>query len=158
MKIYLDMNIYNRMFDDQDQITVKLDTLAIDVIYELIGKGIFELMWSYILEYENRNNPFPNRRNSVSIISQMRSGTILANDKIIETAESIQALSKAKSKDALHLACAIHAGCKYFITCDNGLLRTINYNKAALTDILEEIQLTNPLDFIRKEMNIDVNG
>ena len=158
MNIYIDMNIYNRMFDDQDQITIKLDTIAIDVIYELIGNGTCKLMWSYILEYENRNNPFPNRRERIGIISQMRSDTILGSEDIINTAESIQALSKAKSKDALHLACAVHSGCKYFITCDNGLLRTINHNNTALINILGEMQLLNPLDFIRKEMNIDVIG
>ena len=158
MNIYLDMNIFNRMFDDQNQITIKLDTIAIDAIYELIGNGTFKLIWSYVLEYENQNNPFPNRKERVSIISQMRSDTILGNEDIINTAETIQNLSKAKSKDALHLSCALHSGCKYFITCDNVLLRTINYNKTALTNILGEMELLNPLDFIRKEMNIDVIG
>lgn len=158
MNIYLDMNIYNRMFDDQDQITIKLDTIAIDIIFELIGNSTCKLMWSYILEYENRNNPFPNRRERVDIISQMRSDTILGSEDIINTAQSIQDLTKAKSRDSLHLACALNSGCKYFITCDNGLLRTINHNKNVLINILEEMQLLNPLDFIRKEMNIDVIG
>jgi len=158
MNIYLDMNVYNRMFDNQDQITIKLDTIAIDILYELIGNGTFKLIWSYILEYENRNNPFPNRKERVSIISQMRADTILGNEEVIKAAESIQNLSKAKSKDSLHLACAIHSGCKYFITCDNVLIRTINYNKAALVNILGEIQLISPVDFIRKEMNVDVIG
>lgn len=146
------------MFDDQNQISIKLDTIAIDVIYELINNKTCKLIWSYILEYENNNNPFPNRRERVGVISQMRSKTIFAEETIINTAEDIQNLSKAKSKDSLHLSCAIHSECKFFITCDNGLLRTINHNKVALAHILGEIQIISPLDFIRKGMNIDVIG
>jgi len=158
MNIYLDMNIYNRMFDDQSQINIKLDTIAIDVIYELIGKGTLKLLWSYVLEYENSNNPFPNRRERVKIISKMRNDTILGSEQIIKTAEYIQELSKAKEKDSLHLACAIHSSCKYFITCDNALIRTINFNRATLANLLGEIELISPLDFFRKEMNIDAIG
>jgi predicted nucleic acid-binding protein len=158
MYIYLDMNIYNRMFDDQTQITVKLDTIAIDVIYELIGNGTCKLVWSYILEYENRNNPYPNRKERINIISQMKSDTVLGNEEIIKTAESIQKITNAKNKDALHLACAVYSGCNYFITCDNRLIRAINGNKNELKDIIREIQVLNPMDFIRREMNIDVIG
>lgn len=158
MNIYLDMNIYNRMFDDQNQISIKLDTIATDVIYELICNGTCKLIWSYILEFENQNNPFRDRMEKVRIISQMQNETILVSQDIISTAEIIQKLSKTKSKDALHLSCAIHSGCKFFITCDNGLLRTINHNKTALEHILDGMQLISPLDFIRKEMSIDVIG
>ena len=83
---------------------------------------------TYVLEYKNQNNPFPNRKERVSIISQMQSDTILGNEDIINTAETIQNLSKAKSKDALHLSCALHSGCKYFITCDNMLICIQNSN------------------------------
>lgn len=30
--------------------------------------------------------------------------------------------SKAKAKDSLHLACAIHSDCDCFITCDDRLI------------------------------------
>ena len=32
MKLYLDMNIYNRIFDDQNQIRIRFETMAIDII------------------------------------------------------------------------------------------------------------------------------
>jgi len=36
--------------------------MAIDILFELIEKGNYELVWSFILEYENSMNPFIERR------------------------------------------------------------------------------------------------
>jgi len=38
---YLDMNIYNRPFDDQSQMRIRLETMAITMIFTLIEKGSF---------------------------------------------------------------------------------------------------------------------
>lgn len=45
MHIYLDMNIYNRVFDDQSQLRIKFETMAIDIIFELIEKEQYQLCW-----------------------------------------------------------------------------------------------------------------
>ena len=58
MKIYLDMNIYNRQFDDQSQIKIKLETLAIELIFSLIEMNKIKVVWSSILSYENSLNPY----------------------------------------------------------------------------------------------------
>ncbi|MFY9119192.1 MAG: hypothetical protein WAO57_02625 [Syntrophomonadaceae bacterium] len=64
--------------------------------------------------------------------------------------------SNAKDKDALHLASAIYGGCKYFITCDDKLIGTIKGNRKALKDVMGKIRICNPIDFLRKEMDINV--
>jgi predicted nucleic acid-binding protein len=46
-----------------------------------------------------------------------------------------------KSKDALHIACAIEAGCTYFLTTDDGILKKMTNHS--------EIIVLNPIDFIR---------
>jgi len=48
-----------------------------------------------------------------------------------------------KEKDALHLACAIFAKSDYFITTDKKLL---NKN-------VGEINIINPIDFLRRHYN-----
>jgi predicted nucleic acid-binding protein len=48
-----------------------------------------------------------------------------------------------KSKDAVHIACVIETGCKYFITVDKGIL-----NKSSL---LSEIIVIDPIDYYRLE-------
>jgi len=64
--------------------------------------------------------------------------------------------SNTKDKDALHLASAIHGDCDYFITYDDKLIKTIEKNNDKLKDIIRDIRLYNPIDFLRKEMDIDV--
>ena len=53
MRIYLDNCTFNRPFDDQNQLRIKLETEAKLYIQQGILNGLFELVWSYILEYEN---------------------------------------------------------------------------------------------------------
>jgi predicted nucleic acid-binding protein len=52
-----------------------------------------------------------------------------------------------KPKDSLNLACAIESGCRYFITTDKALLRK--------AELFSEIEIINPIDFIRNEEEID---
>ena len=63
LKVYLDNCCFNRPFDDQSQLIIRLETEAILFIQEEIKNGNIELVWSYILEQENDDNPFERRAN-----------------------------------------------------------------------------------------------
>lgn len=71
-------------------------------------------------------------------------------------AKDIVENSNTKSKDALHLASAVDGNCIYFITCDDKFIKTVERNRASLNNIIKDIKLYNPIDFLRKEMDIDV--
>ncbi|CCQ95401.1 conserved hypothetical protein [[Clostridium] ultunense Esp] len=43
-----------------------------------------------------------------------------------------------------------------FITCDDEFIKTIEKNNDKLEDIIGDIRLYNPIDFLRKEMYINV--
>ena len=58
MRIYLDNCCFNRPFDNQNQLKIHLETQAKLYIQAQIKQGIYDLVWSYILEYENQMNPF----------------------------------------------------------------------------------------------------
>lgn len=156
MKIYFDMNIYNRIFDDQTQMRIRFESMAIDILFELVEKGKYELIWSFILEYENSRNPFQDRMLHINSISNLCKETINPNDKIRLMAKDIVKFSNAKDKDALHLATAAYGICEYFITCDDKFIRTVEKNRDDLKGIIQNIKLYNPIDFLRKEMDIDV--
>lgn len=51
MKLYLDNCCFNRPFDNQTQIRIRLETEAKLKIQEEIRLGNFKLVWSYILDY-----------------------------------------------------------------------------------------------------------
>ena len=44
MHLYFDMDIYNRIFDDQSQLRVRFETMAIDILFDLVERGYYNLM------------------------------------------------------------------------------------------------------------------
>ena len=156
MKVYFDMNIYNRIFDDQSQMRIKFESIAIAILFELIEHGKYELIWSFILEYENNMNPFAERKLHIRNISTICEESVNPDDNILLISKDIIKISKIKNKDALHLASAVFANCNYFITCDDKFIKAIENSKEQLKDVIKDIKLYNPIDFLRKEMGIDV--
>src|SRR3989339_485101 len=141
MKLYFDMNIYNRMFDDQNQLRIRFETMAIDVIFEIIEKKQHSLTWSFMLEDENKGNPYINRRNYINVLSGLCSEIIEPNQQIKELAKNIMNDTNAKAKDSLHVACAIHSNCDCFLTSDDKLIKTINVNYNKIKKTLGNIKI-----------------
>ena len=140
MKVYLDNCSYNRPFDDQNQMRIYLETQAKLYIQKLIHEGNLLLAISYISRYENWNSPYS--RNKITIEKFFENATTFVDiDKadIIEwKAHDIMKFG-VKSKDALHISCAIEAKCDYFITTDDGILK--KYKNG-------EISVCSPIEFI----------
>ena len=139
MRIYLDNCTFNRPFDDQNQLRIKLETEAKLFIQQGITAGIFELVWSYILEYENSQNKYNERRNAIYEWKSIAKVYCTENDKIIEYAENLKR-SNIRTKDALHIACSVYTNSDYFITTDKQLFNLK----------LDDIQIVNPLTFIHE--------
>lgn len=121
LKIYLDNCCFNRPFDDQTQLKIHVESEAKLEIQSQIRNGKYDLVWSYILEYENKMNPFELRKESIIKWKKIAKEHIIENNEIIAYAENLQRYG-IKPKDALHISCARYAKCKYFITTDRLLL------------------------------------
>jgi predicted nucleic acid-binding protein len=81
-----------------------------------------ELAWSYILDFENEANPFEQRK---IVVRQWRAHAVIDTGKHKEILEKAEELVKIglKSKDALHVACAISLRCDYYLTTDDRLIK-----------------------------------
>jgi hypothetical protein len=101
----------------------------------------FELAWSYILEAENMANPFKERRNAIADWREQAIVKVTGNETIVDKAINLSKIG-LRSKDALHISCAIFAECSYFLTTDDKIL-----NK---NDRIEEIMVTDPIAFIKR--------
>ena len=139
MRLYLDNCSFNRPFDDQNQLKIKLETEAKLFIQQGILKGKYELVWSYILEFENNQNKFDDRRNSVYGWKNIAKIHCTENEKIIEYAETIKKLN-IRTKDALHIACSVYTNSDYLITVDKQLFNLK----------LNDIKIINPLSFMNE--------
>jgi len=141
-KIYLDMNIYNRPFDDQTQVRIRLETIAIFSILQRIKNGDFKLIWSFMIDYENSLNPYDDVRLEIEMASSLADEIISPDDSVISIAKELEAKGM-KSRDALHLACALKGGSEYFLTCDDKLIK-----KAVAVGI--NLKLMNPARFVEE--------
>ena len=144
MKIYLDNCCLNRPFDDQSQFRIRLESEAKLKIQDEIRAGSFELIWSYVLDYENSKNPFEERRKQIHEWRHLSSIQVQASDKIIEASNNLMSIGM-KKYDALHIACAIEGESDYFLTTDDKVLNKNNK--------IEEITIIDLFDFI-KEMDL----
>jgi predicted nucleic acid-binding protein len=70
-----------------------------------------------------------------------------SSDEIVSAGREIMEHG-VKSRDALHISCAIKSGCDFFITTDKGLL-----NKT-----IANITIINPIDFVRETEEHHENG
>jgi len=150
IKVYLDNCTYNRPYDDQSQIRISLESQAKLYIQKLIINKELYLVYSYMSLYENSENPNPEHRNSIRDFFRF-AAEFIGIDKADIIGTRAQAIRewKIKSNDAIHLACAIEAGCEYFITTDDEILK--NYHAS-------DIHVYSPVDFISEVTNAYNSG
>lgn len=140
MRIYLDTNIYNRPFDDQSQVKIRLETIAIFSILQKIKNKELKLIWSFMIDYENSLNPYDDVRQEIEMAASLAFKNIRPDEAILNAAKEFESKG-IKPRDSIHLACALHGEAEYFLTCDDKLIK-----RASALDI--NIKVINPLRFI----------
>ena len=138
-RIYLDNCCFNRPYDDQSQPRVRFETQAKLHIQRMIVEHEVELVWSYILKFENSHNPFEAKKRAITQWEKLSSLFVSMSDEIVAAAEKIT-LTGVKNTDALHVACAISGNCHYFITVDKRLLKYRD----------DKIIICNPIEFFNQ--------
>ena len=139
MRVYLDNCAFNRPFDDQSQLRVRLETEAKLYLQAAIRDGKVELVWSYILQFENEANPFADRKFAIDKWRAMASEEVVESPGLLARAKEL-AQKGMKSKDALHVASAVEGACDLFITTDDKIIKR-------LSD-LTEVRVASPTEII----------
>jgi predicted nucleic acid-binding protein len=139
--LYLDNCCFNRPFDDQRQARIRSEAEAKLTIQERVRAGDIQLVWSYILDYENSANPFEERRRTIYHWRSLAQIEVFATEAVVEAAKSL-VRAGLKTKDALHIACAIAGGCDFFVTTDDEILHR--------REDVQGIKILNPTDVVRE--------
>ena len=142
MRLYLDNCCFNRPYDTQTSFKVNLETRAKLHIQDEIKEGKYELITSYMLEYENAQNPDRMKREAIREYQEKNNTAYVPFERreaLQDQIEQIMSYNIAY-KDATHAACAIYAGCDYLLTTD---LRFQRRYKGT------EIVILNPLEFVQ---------
>ena len=147
MRIYLDTCCYNRPFDDNTQMNINLEAISVLYIQEKVKEGLYELVWSFILDYENNINPSTDNRHNIQNWENHSNHFCQLSGLILKKAENIEKYG-IHQRDALHIACALSCECEFFITTDYNLLKKGKGFK--------KLKIINPIDFIREEKNNEI--
>jgi len=141
MRVYLDNCCYNRPFDDQAQLKVRLETEAKLAIQAMMRTGVLEYVWSDMLVTEVSDNPIQANCERILAWRDLASEYVRIDDAIERRATEIMQLG-VKTADAIHLACAESAGCDWFFTVDMGILKK--------TSGIGPMRVVNPMQFIEE--------
>ena len=144
MKLYLDNCCFNRPFDDQSQTRIRLESEAKLEIQEEIRAGKVQLIWSYILDYENNKNPYQERKERIKAWEKYAIEDMEESSEVIETAKELSEKGFHKI-DSLHIACAIITKCEYFLTTDDQILKRAR--------LLNNIKINDPIGFIKEVLS-----
>ncbi|MDR1341996.1 MAG: PIN domain-containing protein [Prevotellaceae bacterium] len=136
-RIYLDNCCFNRPYDDQTQVKIRLETQAKLHIQSLVYENKIALVWSFILKFENSRNIYHSRKKQIAQWENLSSSFVENSENIRRTAKEIMSTG-IKAADAAHVACAIAGNCGFFISVDKRLLKYQD----------ERIVVCNPLEFI----------
>lgn len=113
MKLYLDLCSIQRPLDDQTQLRVKVEAVAVLSILEHCRTGGAELVSSDALLFEIGRNPHPDRRTfaetavAIAVVHQPLTPAVEGRASTLEA-------GGMKPLDALHVASAEAVGAVYF--------------------------------------------
>ena len=145
MRLYIDLNCFNRPFDDQNQERIRLETEAVLGILTRIVEGKDTLLWSWVLSFENDKHPKPDRRDEIAVWEARSEQSIALNSEIEERSRHI-AQAGIDALDATHLASAEAGGAEIFLTCDDMIVRRA-------TGVGLTLRVLNPVAYFEEVTN-----
>ena len=146
MLLYLDLNCFNRPFDDQSQDRIAQETAAVFVILQRISDGVDRLVWSAILTFENAQHPLADRRIEIARWAQRAVVNVAVTQQVATRARTLTR-EGFRPLDAAHLACAEAAACDRFLTCDDRVIRRARRVQVGL-------RVQNPRDYVQEYTNV----
>jgi len=145
VKIYLDLCVYSRPFDDQSHNRIALETNAFIYLLDRIENTQYTVINSEMLKYENSRDPDPVRKERVSSYLDLAKEFVKIDEEAINRAIYLRGLN-FDDLDALHLALAEGGGAAFFLTCDDSIVRNAENHEETL-----KIKVMNILKFVAEE-------
>jgi len=145
LRLYLDMCVYNRPFDDQSQPRIMIETQIFIMMLVMVSGGRFDLINSFALEYENSKNPNIENMLKISDLLGYSTDYISCDEGILDRSLELEKCG-LMGMDAVHIACAEKAKADFFVTCDDVLIKKLE----RIDNI--KIAFYNIIDFVSREV------
>jgi len=141
--LYLDLNCFNRPFDDQSQDRIVRETAAIFSVLQRIIDAIDHLAWSAIVDFENAQHPLVDRRTEIAHWAQRAVAHVGVSEQVSARAQALTEVGFG-ALDAAHVACAEAAACDCLLTCDDRLIRVARRVQLA-------VRVQNPVEYLEEQ-------
>jgi hypothetical protein len=142
--IYFDLCALKRVFDDQSQARIALESSAMIALFQMIHENIITLLSSDALTIENNRNPNFIRKKFIASLLSI-SDKHIKNSNLIEQNALFYFDKGILLLDALHLTFAEFGKANYFCTCDDKFLV-----KSKKISKFKEMKIVNPLELIQE--------
>jgi len=146
VKIYLDMCVFNRPFDDQRQPRIAMETTEFLFLLSKAIQGEIGIVNSFALEYENANNPYRDRKDIIHDALITSKQFVSYDEALGKRAKEIERLGIV-AMDAVHIACAEKAKSDFFVTCDDLLVKKCKAIEKAL-----KVRIAPLMKFVAEEV------
>jgi predicted nucleic acid-binding protein len=146
--VYLDACCLNRPFDDQTQDRIRLEAEAVLLILGHVHRGEWRWIGSEVLRFEVAQNPDAERRRRVEVLVASATESVSLDEPVEQRGTELERLGFG-AFDALHLACAEHAGADAFLTTDDGLLRRALRHREQV-----RVRVDNPLTWLKQRSDV----
>lgn len=147
MRVYLDACCVCRPFDDSGIERNRIEAEAVLSVLSLVQQGRLCWVAGPVLAAEIHNITEDDKRERAETLIKLADewGT-----KPVRLEVENLITKGFKPLDAMHLAAAIQSDCDAFLSTDDRLLRAAKRLTPAL-----EIQVTNPMNFLAEQFNVD---
>lgn len=140
MRVYLDLCAIQRPVDISPQPRIESEAEAVLRLVALIEAGEIKLVSSAVLQVEHERNQHLLRRVFAERVLSLASEEVAIVPAVEQRVETYRALG-LKGQDAVHLACAVHAGVDFICTCDDRFLRRAKRADTGLTRVVSPLEL-----------------
>ena len=144
MRLYIDLNCFNRPFDDQSQERIRLETEAVYKILDRIIQGKDTLLWSWVMTYENVQHPKLERRDEIALWEHPASRSVAEFSINLHERARQFGQQGIPALDAAHLASAEAGEAEIMLTCDDVFLHRAQRLTIAL-------RVMNPMAYFELE-------
>lgn len=102
----MDNCCFNRPYDNQSQIRISLETQAKLYVQDMIKNKELKLAASYMLRFENEQNPYEIRRQAINEYIRNHTSVYIDHDKMEEVLTEAKSIMEVeiKKKDAAETA------------------------------------------------------
>lgn len=144
--VYLDVCCLNRLFDEQRQLRIRLETEAVRAVLHAVMTGQVRWLGSPVVDLEIARNPNAERRRQVMELAALTTerATLSAADRTQAHGFEAQGLG---AFDALHLAAAERGGADVLLTTDDRFV----HRAARLSGALR-VHVLNPTLWAAQEL------